>query len=255
MWKDRFFPVCNKQIFLVWFPATIHPDLTPNLHKKVFQEKLITSTLSSLTSLERRKSFLLYLQTVVEGKAEKRGQKKGKQEKDRRRKFLHRQSFVPIPLHEVLHMSMPPVSFFINFFVVTKTESKETLLLEIWIFQCIAMGSFTKRNFPNFRLLALFPGVSTCSTLQLLEANGAASQGPLRTVSRNPWKQSPKQNIEFWATRNPPTKIGWTTPHCYPKYEIWMIIFCEYSLYKHSFWPPVEYWISCRNHVEWHGTT
>ena len=100
MWKDRFFPVCNKQIFLVWFPAPAYPDLTrPNLHKKVFQEKLITSTLSSLTSLERRKSFLLYLQTIVEGVAEIRGSKKGKQEKDRRRKFLHRQSFVPIPLH------------------------------------------------------------------------------------------------------------------------------------------------------------
>ena len=63
--------------------------------------------------------------------------------------------------------------------------------------------------------------------LQLLEAHGAASQGPLNTMSRNPSKQSPQQNIEFWVTWNPPTKIGWTIPHYYPKHEIWMIIFCE----------------------------
>ena len=41
---------------------------------------------------------------------------------------------------------MPPVFFFNIIFVVTKTESKETVLLEILIFQCIPMGSFTKRN-------------------------------------------------------------------------------------------------------------
>ena len=41
----------------------------------------------------------MYLQTIVEGEAEIRGPKRGKQEKDRRRKFLHGQSFVPIPLH------------------------------------------------------------------------------------------------------------------------------------------------------------
>lgn len=28
---------------------------------------------------------------------------------------------------------------------------------------------------------------------QLLQAHGAASQGPLRTVTRNPWKQSPQE--------------------------------------------------------------
>ena len=180
---------------------------------------------------------------------------------------------------------MPPVFFFNIIFVVTKTESKETVLLEILIFQCIPMGSFTKRNHcsnlkfwiwmkygvadfswrgPCHQKLQIFgfglyfQGFQVVAhksmAQQLLQAHGAASQGPLRTVSRNPWKQSPQQNIEFWATWTPPTKIGWTTPHCYPKYEIWMIIFYEQSLYKHSFWPPVEYWISCRNHVEWHGT-
>ena len=53
----------------------------------------------------------------------------------------------------------------------------------------------------------------------LVEVQGTANRGPLCEASRNPGGQ---KNLKywFWAKWTPPTKISYTSPHYYRKYEI-----------------------------------
>ena len=54
-----------------------------------------------------------------------------------------------------------------------------------------------------------------------VEVPCAASRGPLRRESRSLGTKGKPKNVEFWAFIDPSGKISYTTPHYYPKYEIW----------------------------------
>ena len=58
----------------------------------------------------------------------------------------------------------------------------------------------------------------------LVEVPCAASRGPmLRCESRSLGTKLKPKNCKFGWFIDPPTKISYTTPHYYPKYEIWTI--------------------------------
>ena len=57
-----------------------------------------------------------------------------------------------------------------------------------------------------------------------LETPGAVPRNPRSAAPRNPWGQILRPKFSsFGDFQAPPTKTSYTTPHYYPKYEIWAI--------------------------------
>ena len=77
-----------------------------------------------------------------------------------------------------------------------------------------------------------------------LETPGAVPRNPRSAAPRNPWGQILRPKFSsFGDFQAPPTKTSYTTPHYYPKYEIWAI---ENFLVEDPF---NSWWISFQKQV------